>query len=94
MKEDVNAIEEAHYTNYRGKFQSSRGKCREREGRDFFSNMTKTSTGDKHGSNPQGPDVILLTCHICNSIFHFAGSIGQGCPESYESLQAAYETSV
>ena len=38
---------------------------------------------DEYG-NPQ-------TCHICGSIFHFAGRGGIGCPESYENLQSMYK---
>ena len=30
------------------------------------------------------------TCHICGSIFHFAGRGGIGCPESCEDLQCMY----
>ena len=38
---------------------------------------------DEYG-NPQ-------TCHICGSIFSFAGRGGIGCPESYENLQGMYK---
>ena len=38
---------------------------------------------DEHG-NPQ-------TCHICGSIFLFAGRGGIGFPESYENLQSMYK---
>ena len=31
------------------------------------------------------------TCHICGSIFHFAGRGAIGCPESYENLQGMYK---
>ena len=41
---------------------------------------------DEHG-NPQ-------TCHICGSIFHFAGRGGIGCPESYENLQGMYKDAI
>ena len=42
--------------------------------------------------NPQGSDGKPQTCHICGSIFHFAGKNGENCPESYENLQNAYQT--
>ena len=42
--------------------------------------------------NPQGSDGKPQTCHICGSIFHFAGKSGENCPESYENLQNAYQT--
>ena len=38
---------------------------------------------DEYG-NPQ-------TCHICGSIFHFAGRDGIGCAESCENLQGMYK---
>ena len=107
-REDVNSVVEAHYTNYRGMFQSSRRKYRGRGGRSSLSNIINTYTDYKHGFKyngrqnrksglqlkPPEPDGNPLTCHICNSIFHFAESNGRGCPESYENLQAAYEASV
>ena len=34
---------------------------------------------DEHGNTQ--------TCHICGSIFHFAGRGGIGCPDSYKNLQ-------
>ena len=42
--------------------------------------------------NSQGSDGKPQTCHICGSIFHFAGKNGENCPESYENLQNAYQT--
>jgi len=42
--------------------------------------------------NPPGSDGKPQTCHICGSIFHFAGKNGENCPESYENLQNVYQT--
>ena len=40
-------------------------------------------------------EIHLPVIHcMCYSIFHFPGSNGQGCPESYENLQAVYEASL
>ena len=52
LKEDVNDVEEAHYTSYRGKFESSRGNYRGRGGRGFLSDMVNASASYKHGFNP------------------------------------------
>lgn len=38
-------------------------------------------------TNPLDDDGYPMTCHICGSIYHFAGRNGVGCPESYENLQ-------
>ena len=54
MREDVNAVEGAHYTNSRGRFQSSRGKHWGRGRRGFLRNMKNTSTGYKQGFKYNG----------------------------------------
>ena len=41
--------------------------------------------------NPPDSDGKPPKCHICGSIFHFAGRNCQNCPESYENLQGVYQ---
>ena len=45
MREDVNAVEEAHYTSYRGKLHSSRGRYRGRGGRGCSNNVANGGRG-------------------------------------------------
>ena len=63
-------------------------------GRNNYGNNDRQRGKSSRQHNPPDPDGNPVTCHICSSIFHFAGSNGQGCPESYENLQAAYEVSL
>ena len=57
-------------------------------------NQSARDVRKKRQLNPPGNDGKPQTCHICGSIFHFAGRNGENCPESYENLQGAYQTDV
>ena len=54
----------------------------------------RVGNGGGRRRNPIGADGNILTCRICNSVFHFAGVNGEGCPESYENLQRREEQEV
>ena len=40
-------------------------------------------------TNPLDDDGNPRVCHICKSIFHFAGKNGENCPDSFENAQIA-----
>ena len=82
--EDVNQSSTGQKKSYRGgRGRGGRGRRRGfnrgGSGRGYQRNQRKTNPLDEEG-NPR-------SCHICKSIFHFAGRNGENCPDSYENAQ-------
>ena len=86
-EEDVNQSTDS---GKRGSQQGYRGNKR-RGGR--YSRGTsrggRANQRSQRRTNPLDEDGNPRACHICKSIFHFAGTNGSNCPDSYENAQHA-----
>ena len=71
-------------------YQGNRG-SRGRGGRSNrgLNRGSRNNQRSQRKTNPLDEEGNPRACHICKSIFHFAGKNGENCPDSYENAQIA-----